>query len=103
MALGATAVLLGLLAFLWAVASASPARRHRATSSSPDVGGQPSPGSGSPVSSSDFRLATTFGQPSLTISARLDPGSKPSWTTVSFTTCAASSIVKAPFYRASPD
>ena len=63
MALGATAVLLGLLAFLWAVASASPARRHLATSSSPDRGGQASSGSGSPVSSSDFRLATTFGQP----------------------------------------
>jgi hypothetical protein len=63
MALGATAVLFGLLAFPLGGRLGGPARRHLATSSSPDRGGHASSGSGSPVSSSDFRLATTFGQP----------------------------------------
>lgn len=58
--------------------------------------------SGSPVSSSDFRLAMTLGQPPRTSSATVLPGANPSCTTVSFTeSCPVGSISKVTVDRGS--
>src|ERR1022692_877335 len=55
-----------------------------------------------PVSSRVFRLARTAGHPIEIPWRTLLPGSKPSWTTVSFTTpCPASSMPKATLERGS--
>ncbi len=53
-------------------------RRHGVRHRLRRCAGQAGSGSGSPVSSSVFRLATTTGQPPLTISATVLPGPKPS-------------------------
>ena len=55
----------------------------------------------SPVSSSVLSFAITIGQPPLTLSATLLPGSKSSWTTVSLTASPAGSISNVTFDRGS--
>src|SRR3954469_25448084 len=60
-----------------------------------------SAGSGSPVSSSVLRFATTAGQPPLISRSTSLPSSKPSWTTVSFTFAPSGSISNVTFERGS--